>query len=66
MGLHYTLSRELYFPLLEAGNEGMAKMETIMMSYMNHNLNSLKWGSTRDYIGNYYRGYQGGYSEFRL
>ena len=48
MGLHYTLNRELYFSLLEAGNEGMAKMETIMMSYMNHNLNSLKWGSTRD------------------
>ena len=32
---------------------------------MYHNLNSLK-GLYRDYLGEYYRGYLGGYEEFRL
>ena len=33
------------------------KMETTIMGYMSHSLNSLKGGYIGDYIGDYYRGY---------
>ena len=38
----------------------------ISQGHLSHNLNSLKGHYIGDHIGDYYRAYSGGYSEFRL
>ena len=45
---------------------GVQPQETMMAFNVSYNLNSLKGGYIRDYIGDCYMGYYGGYEEFRL
>ena len=72
-GVHCYVERGFSYPTSPSPTKDpcehhLTPLRSLWLTYdgMNYSLNSLKGAYIEDFIGGYYRGYEGGYQEFRL